>query len=1094
MSGHADKPPAIRPTPRGAIALLLAADLLFAGLGYGWTGLAVAGIALALATAVGLAETLLAHTLGRRAPAALTAFVPEPHERTSGWVRVNQHGTVIKNLNKAPMSERGLYRRRAIDVEWRDAWGLWLAKRSFPCDDELYIPPATSSALMRDVLARIPGRMLDAALDSEAASVRPYAKGDSLRQISWKQTAHHGELMSFENASATVPPVLLVVDTLDATDADELAASAAACLKQLRRQADVLVTDGVYVLRTPVEQERFLAALVPDGPERGSAASRATFAARLAAPRGQERRRVLFVSCAEGSPFQRALAAALPQGGLHVLAAHGVAATAEPRSSRAGDSTVGGEGEKPVRAERPSAPRRSPAFHELLATAACGGLGYLAYLAFLSLIAEGDWHEPAFWLLVAASVAGSGLGALARGLGARRWLQGLLAVTVFAATLGAGAACVANAFEERHGFGLFDEPYYEESLLEEDSESGRPVEYDEHLDDLYYFLDAENRIQVLMASGSGQLAGEAVSDPLTQTWDLVALLAIAGVAAFMGALATLGGPRPLLALAALAIAAVDQAFIGTYRPQEVMAAVALGLFLTWLSRPHERTRPARLLAVATLSAALAWAGVSLAPVSEIIPLGTGNGTTSSNSTQINGLVDLSQTLTSGSTARVLTYTTSASEPLYLRLGSLTDFDGQTWSYELDDVIGAQSVLETMSGSVPETTLYPDSTHSPLPLGTVDVEWSDQNYTAHSSYQAPVSDSEGFQDFVARSNALMGEFEGLATITTYDTEGNETTRQVTLSVDDLLSSADERGDATLALPDDLPESFQAVVASAVAAGADASDGGQEAQVAAVSWLIDYFTQSDFTYSLDAADDGSGNLEALGTFLETKTGYCTHYATAFTLLARALGVNSRVIMGFSPSDETSRDGYVVTMADLHAWSEVWIDGVGWVYVDVTPAAGETESQSATDDTPTDEVQDPTATSDPTTAQTDEPVANEPQVNDTEEPGQTDDADTTETPDDTQDAAEQETAWLLPVALAIAAAAIIAGALAAHRIHKHRLTTDPTYAWRSLCRRARRHGIRWPKSANEEQIAELIDSQLEGTNAHAAAQAACLKRYGK
>ena len=35
-----------------------------------------------------------------------------------------------------------------------------------------------------------------------------------------------------------------------------------------------------------------------------------------------------------------------------------------------------------------------------------------------------------------------------------------------------------------------------------------------------------------------------------------------------------------------------------------------------------------------------------------------------------------------------------------------------------------------------------------------------------------------------------------------------------------------------------------------------------------------------------------------------------------------------MGFLPSDATDESGaYVVTMRQLHAWAEVWLDGIGW-----------------------------------------------------------------------------------------------------------------------------------------------------------------------
>ena len=76
----------------------------------------------------------------------------------------------------------------------------------------------------------------------------------------------------------------------------------------------------------------------------------------------------------------------------------------------------------------------------------------------------------------------------------------------------------------------------------------------------------------------------------------------------------------------------------------------------------------------------------------------------------------------------------------------------------------------------------------------------------------------------------------------------------------------------------------------------------------------------------------------SFLETyKTGICQHYATAATLLYRALGIPARYTIGFAT--ETVADEWVnIRSQEAHAWVEVYIDGVGWKYVEVT---GGTES---------------------------------------------------------------------------------------------------------------------------------------------------------
>jgi transglutaminase-like putative cysteine protease len=78
-------------------------------------------------------------------------------------------------------------------------------------------------------------------------------------------------------------------------------------------------------------------------------------------------------------------------------------------------------------------------------------------------------------------------------------------------------------------------------------------------------------------------------------------------------------------------------------------------------------------------------------------------------------------------------------------------------------------------------------------------------------------------------------------------------------------------------------------------------------------------------------------AIDEFLfETRSGFCEHYASAFTVVMRAAGVPARVVTGYQGGEFNPFGGYlIVRQSDAHAWSEVWIDGRGWVRVDPTAA---------------------------------------------------------------------------------------------------------------------------------------------------------------
>ena len=72
------------------------------------------------------------------------------------------------------------------------------------------------------------------------------------------------------------------------------------------------------------------------------------------------------------------------------------------------------------------------------------------------------------------------------------------------------------------------------------------------------------------------------------------------------------------------------------------------------------------------------------------------------------------------------------------------------------------------------------------------------------------------------------------------------------------------------------------------------------------------------------------------LESREGYCTHFATAFALLARAEGLPSRYVQGFCVPARQGEE--TVVYNDMaHSWPEVYIDGIGWIPFEPTPGYG-------------------------------------------------------------------------------------------------------------------------------------------------------------
>jgi transglutaminase-like putative cysteine protease len=110
-------------------------------------------------------------------------------------------------------------------------------------------------------------------------------------------------------------------------------------------------------------------------------------------------------------------------------------------------------------------------------------------------------------------------------------------------------------------------------------------------------------------------------------------------------------------------------------------------------------------------------------------------------------------------------------------------------------------------------------------------------------------------------------------------------------------------------------------------------GSRVSAGEIALAIRNYLRSDlFTYSTETAPGTT--IETLNDFLfGSRTGYCEQFAGAMAVLARIAGIPSRVVVGFRPGTKTG-DTWQVTPHDMHAWAELYFDGLGWLAVDATP----------------------------------------------------------------------------------------------------------------------------------------------------------------
>ncbi len=106
---------------------------------------------------------------------------------------------------------------------------------------------------------------------------------------------------------------------------------------------------------------------------------------------------------------------------------------------------------------------------------------------------------------------------------------------------------------------------------------------------------------------------------------------------------------------------------------------------------------------------------------------------------------------------------------------------------------------------------------------------------------------------------------------------------------------------------------------------------------VRLLRDYLRDSgEFNYTLDLSITDP-TIDPLEDFLfNRKVGHCEYFASAMTLMLRAVGIPARLVTGFSTGrwDEKSQR-LLIEQRHAHAWTEAFVDG-RWLVIDATPPA--------------------------------------------------------------------------------------------------------------------------------------------------------------
>lgn len=287
------------------------------------------------------------------------------------------------------------------------------------------------------------------------------------------------------------------------------------------------------------------------------------------------------------------------------------------------------------------------------------------------------------------------------------------------------------------------------------------------------------------------------------------------------------------------------------------------------------------------------------------------------------MVDLRRDLRRGEDIPLLWVTTPGPRPTYLRISVLANFNGTAWTPGDREIPGTQSAtgalppLDGVALSVPRREFTYNIRVSP----DFDSTWLPTmpqvtQIAAGSGWRYDVST----RDFIAARDDVTAAEQN------YDFTGV----QLTYDADSMNDAVAGAGDVPGIFTDVSPSLNNEIRRLAASVTADAPTRFQKAQT-----LQQWFREDGgFRYDRDqveSAGDGGADLLA---FLDDRVGYCEQFAASMAIMARVLGIPSRVAVGFLSPDRSTNGSWEYSAHDLHAWPELYFPGSGWVRFEPTP----------------------------------------------------------------------------------------------------------------------------------------------------------------
>ena len=292
---------------------------------------------------------------------------------------------------------------------------------------------------------------------------------------------------------------------------------------------------------------------------------------------------------------------------------------------------------------------------------------------------------------------------------------------------------------------------------------------------------------------------------------------------------------------------------------------------------------------------------------------------SNQRTTISPLVDIRSRLINQADQEL--FTVVSTTPEYWRLTSLDSFDGNIWS--------SNESYSPASGPLP----------GPLPaVGRVNLRqffqidslgsiWLPAAYIPTDlTFGSSVSWDPISESLISRSATSDGEtYRVDSAVPRFTTAQLRTARTSSLPGTTVSHYT--------ALPSGVPADVVALARSITAGKTTPFDK---------ALALQNYLRNNYRYSL-AVQPGHSDSAIENFLFRTKTGYCEQFAGSYAVMARAVGLPTRVAVGFTPGQEDSGGQWHVFGSDAHAWPEVLLGQFGWVAFEPTPGRGNPQSTS-------------------------------------------------------------------------------------------------------------------------------------------------------